>query len=182
MASASVQSTQSRSSTADPPEARGPRYVARRRTLVLLLLLALVGLAAAANYGPLKHYLDARARLEKATADVAALETSNTELQARLSKLLEPGYLEELARQELTYSLPDEDLYIVTGGSEAPAMHSDAGSLGVGGFVPATDSLETGTISGGSTGSETTGSTAGGSQGEQPGFLERLLSRIGGLF
>ena len=78
----------------------------------------------AANYGPVRHYLDARARVERAAAEVAALQERTTELQSQLGKLSQSGYLEDLARQQLTYALPGEELYVVTdtaGAAEAAA-------------------------------------------------------------
>ena len=91
---------------------------------MIVLLGLLVVVAVAANYGPVRHYLDARARVDKAAAEVAALQERTTELQAQLGKLSQSGYLEDLARQQLTYALPGEDLYVVTdaaGAAEAAA-------------------------------------------------------------
>ncbi len=81
---------------------RGRRRAARRLVLVIVLLGLLVVVAVAANYGPVRHYLDARARVDKAAAEVAALQERTTELQAQLGKLSQSGYLEDLARQQLS--------------------------------------------------------------------------------
>ena len=93
---------------------QGRRRAARRLVLVVVMLGLLLVVAAAANYGPVRHYLDARARLDKAAAEVAALEERTADLQAQLGKLSQSGYLEDLARQQLTYALPGEELYVVT--------------------------------------------------------------------
>jgi cell division protein FtsB len=155
----------------------------RRRALIAIVLCLLVGLAVAANYGPLGHYLDARFRLEKRTAEVAALEAHNAELQTQLSRLLQPGYLEELARQELTYALPGEDLYIVTGENPSPTESVAVGDIGIGGVAPASDSRGTTAVSNSATGVESAEETPStDSLGGRPGFLERLLSRVADLF
>jgi cell division protein FtsB len=72
-------------------------------------------LAALANYGPLHSYFDARARLEKANAGIAELTAQKDDLQTELGRLSEADYLESLARQDLSYTRPGEELYIVTG-------------------------------------------------------------------
>ncbi len=142
-----------------------------------------MGLAVAANYGPLTHYVDARSRLEKRTSEVATLAAKNAELQTRLSKLLQPGYLEELARQELTYSLPGEDLFIVTGESTTPTDGTGAGGLGVGGSASRSDPVGANGASGSTTVSGTSDQTTpGDGDNTHPGFLERLLSGIANLF
>jgi hypothetical protein len=147
------------------------------------MLCLLVGLAVAANYGPLTHYLDARSRLERRTTEVAALEGHNAELQTHLSKLLQPGYLEELARQELTYSLPGEDLYIITAEPAVTTESTGSGGIGIGGIAPASDSRGATGVSSVTGDSGTTDQTPpADSLGSKPGFLERLLSSIANLF
>ena len=187
MASMSLESRQSHSGAAGPAEARGPRFAARRRVLIAILLCVLVGLAVGANYRPLAHYVDARARLAKRTAEVAVLKGQNGEMQTRLSKLLQPGYLEELARQELTYSLPGEDLFIVTGDSatatDVPADTGGTGGIGIGGTVSRSDPTATDGGSGATTvPGDTAQTTPAAGQGAKPGFLERLLSGVASLF
>ena len=120
MTNASVTIVPAQSGDIASPASKRPPFAARRRLLVGASLLVLVGLAVLANYGPVRDYRDARARLEERTARVAALEAQKTELQARLGKLSEVGYLESLAREELTYVRPGEDLFIVT----APAKEA----------------------------------------------------------
>lgn len=156
MTNASVTIVPAQSGDIASPASKRPPFAARRRLLVGVSLLVLVGLAVVANYGPVRDYRDARARLEERTARVAALEAQKTELQARLGKLSEVGYLESLAREELTYVRPGEDLFIVT----APAKEA----------VSATDAVV------GEADSALDGTT------DRPGLLERILSAIGGLF
>ncbi len=145
-----------------PTVSRRSPLAARRRALVVVMLLILLGVAVLANYGPIKAYRDAQDRLDKATAEVAKLDAQKTELQSQLGKLTEAGYLESMARQELTYARPGEDLYIITG-SEEEASTADAAE-------PAD----------GATATPDGGATA--APAEQPGLLERIVSSIVGLF
>jgi Septum formation initiator len=162
----------------------------------LLLVIA----ALAANYGPFRHYQDARARLEKTAADVASLEEQKAALLSELGKLNETGYLEGLARQELTYARPDEELYIVTGlpggDSSAPTAEADRADTGGAAPAPGTEigaalpSVAVGATTPGFESATTLGigaSLAGGSisgSGGAPraGLLERIMSAIGGIF
>jgi cell division protein FtsB len=144
--------------------------------LLAVVVCALLGGAAYANYGPLTHYLDAKARLEQRSAEVASQEARNAELQSQVSKLLQPGYLEQLARKELTYALPGEDLYIVTGGSDhTRAVTNQQTSDGAGGqLAPAVPAQADRAAS--------SPVASPGAAGSEPGFFERLLSRIANLF
>jgi hypothetical protein len=108
-----------------------------------------------ANYGPLEAYRDARARLDQATSAVSTLEEKKTQLQSELGRLSETGYLESLAREELTYARPGEQLYIVTGLDEASSGVSDEQSA-----APADT----------------------GSDADRPGLFERALNAILGIF
>jgi hypothetical protein len=112
-------------------------------------------------------------------------------LQAQLGKLSESGYLEDLAREQLTYALPGEDLYIVKQPEDAD-----------GGEVSATESESqpaetTATTAGGASAAQTSvgadapsGADVAGAletSGEQarlpqPGFFERVLMAIAALF
>ncbi len=202
MSNASAHTAPAWSGDAASPGSRRSRCGTRRRLLLLGCLFLLIVVGVAANYGPLRHYQVARDRLEKAAAEVARLEEHKAALQAQLGKLSEVGYLEGLARQELTYARPDEELYIVTGsGSEESAGGSavsdvrpvegsvDSGaaeigetgfapSAGVGAVVPGAGKVTgfgVGAVAPGVEGS--TGDGAG-----QPGFLERVVAAIAGLF
>jgi cell division protein FtsB len=126
--------------------------------LLLLAVLIVVGVAALANYGPLRAYRDAQARLDKATSAVTNLADEKTELQSQLAKLSEAGYLETLAREQLAYTREDEELYIVTGLGEESAQTAD--EAGVAG--------------------ETDDPAAG--SAERPGWIERALSALMSLF
>lgn len=143
---------------------RPPSRAARRRWLILFAVIVVGVVAFLVNLGPLTHYQDARGRLQKTTAKVDALETQKADLQGELAKLSEAGYLETLAREQLTYVRPGEELYIVT----KPA--GDTGSAAVAGAAPAAG------------GTSVTSSADAASAAQSPGFFERALSAIRGLF
>lgn len=114
MSNASVQTASVVSGTGDPTDSRHSHRTARRRLFLLGFFLLVLAVGAVVNFGPVRHFQDARTRLEKVSAVVAGLEEQKATLQAQLAKLSEAGYLEGLAREELTYARPDEELYIVT--------------------------------------------------------------------
>lgn len=196
MTTVSVQSAKRGSCDARSPGNPGPRFAARRRVLLVVSVALLLGVALAANYGPVRHYLDARDRLEIRTAEVEGLKKRNAELRAQVAKLSQPAHLEDLARRELTYALPDEEVYIVTsepgdtpvgsgnagagvGGSIlTPGGAAGASELGVGSHQaqPTTSSSAVVEESG------TSGKQASGASEAGPGILERILSAISNLF
>ena len=190
--------------------------VARRRWLILFAVVVLVAVAILANIGPLTHYRVARARLDNSTAKVDTLTAQEADLQGQLAKLTESGYLETLARQQLTYVRPGEELYIVTNdagatepdggtpvGGAAGAATSNGGTattagsglgaaavsdLGAPGIVGG-DNTNGATTSSGATGTSVSPTGAdsspdGAATGSEssPGFLERAVSAIHGLF
>ncbi len=149
-----------------PAHARSAQ-VGRRRWLILAAVVLLVAVAVGANLRLLTHYQDAQARLQDVTTKVDSLQAQKNELQGELAKLSETGYLETLARQQLTYVRPGEELYIVTdgAGTRAPGQY-DAGHAASSGGV-----AEGAAAEGGGQGS-----------GENQGFLEKIISAIRGLF
>jgi cell division protein FtsB len=202
MSNTSAQTAPAWSGDVTTPDSRRSRRGTRRRLLVLgcLTLLVIAGLSA--NYGPLRHYHVARDRLEKAAAEVADLEGQKAALQAELAKLSETGYLEGLAREELTYARPDEELYIVTGSSAGRSAGSDAAghgdtidtspvpgaadsqeaglmpTVGVGAVVPGA-----GIADGFGIGAVAPGAEVSANGGAGPaGFLERIVAAISGIF
>jgi cell division protein FtsB len=202
MSNTSAQTAPAWSGDVTAPDSRRSRCGTRRRILVLGCLTLLVIAGVAANYGPLRHYQVARDRLENAAAEVADLEGQKAALQAELAKLSETGYLEGLAREELTYARPDEELYIVTGSSAEPIAGSDAAGLGgafdtspvrsaaesqEAGFMPAVGVGAVvpgaGTANGYGVGAVAPGAEVSADGGAGPaGFLERIVMAISGLF
>jgi cell division protein FtsB len=159
---------------------------ARRRWLVLFALVVIAAVAVAVNIGPLTRYQDARARLQGVTADVDALKTQKTQLQAQLAKLSEAGYLETLAREQLSYARPGEELYIVPSVSDASGLGVGAmGDLGEAATTAPPADTETAAGTGSATGvGSATGAGSGdtGAGDRSPGVLERIISGIRGLF
>jgi cell division protein FtsB len=153
------------------PASRRSPFATRRRILVLVLVLAVVGIAALANYGPLRSYREARSRYDSAVAEVEALTQKKAELQSQLGKLTEADYLESLARQELTYARPGEDVYIITDSAEEG---TDAAGVANG----EGESLEGADGAGAADGT----SPATSEPTDEPGLLERALSAFLGLF
>jgi cell division protein FtsB len=161
MAHASAQTADVfRGGISSPARPRSP-FATRRRVLVVASLLLVLGLALAMNYGPIQAYRDAHAHLQAAAAQVSALERQKAQMQAQLGKLSEAGYLESLARQELTYARPGEQVFILTGG--AGSSDASAGAAQNAGDAGDTAPSAPGTAT-------------------HPGFLERLLTAIAGLF
>lgn len=155
---------------AGPSEDRDRRHAGRRLVLVLVLLALVVVVAVGANYGHVRHYFDARQRLEKAAAEVSALQDRTAALQTELGKLSESGHLEDLARQQLTYALPGEELYVLADDPATTAgAESDEGTEGAAATGAGADDTQ----------SPATGDSAapGG-----PGLLERALLAIAALF
>jgi len=126
--------------------------------VVLLIVIAVV-----ANKGPISRYSDARDRLEAKQSEVAALEQRQAELQQQLAKLGQVGHLEGLARKELSYARPGEDLFIV-GGAAGPDQ-------GAGTAEVAADS-DSGAVT----------NPAENDPAAQPGLFERMVGAIRGLF
>jgi cell division protein FtsB len=179
MANTITSSRSSRSDTANRRSQRRPRFAARRRLLLLFFTLVLVGAALLANYGPLEAYRDARARLEQSSTAVSTLEEQKAQLQSELGRLSDTGYLESLAREELTYTRPGEQLYIVTGLDEAtggPEAATDTGATGTAAAGAATDAAATDEAS---TDAAPSGTS---SEAGRPGLFERALNAIRGLF
>jgi cell division protein FtsB len=116
-----------------PPSIRAARVAKRRRLFLLAVGLLLFTLAVLANYGPLHAYMDARSRLYRAATAVAELEATKAELQSELGKLSEADYLESLARQDLSYVRPGEELYIVTNADGGTASGANTGGVSSGG-------------------------------------------------
>lgn len=131
MTKLSVPAGPARSGDTGPEAPRRSPYAKRRTIFLLASVVILLAVAAFANYGPLRSYVDARERLEKATTELAALEERRADLQALMGKLTEAGYLESVAREELTYARPGEELYIITGTGEESDATQTAGKIGL---------------------------------------------------
>jgi cell division protein FtsB len=130
----------------------------RRRVFLLVAVMGILILAGLANYTPLHSYFDAQGRLQKANAGVAVLTAQKDELQTELGRLSEADYLESLARQDLSYTRPGEELYIVTAADTGVTATTVTGgtTLQNGAITPAGGTASSGT----------------------PGLVERVLTPI----
>ena len=166
---------------------------ARRRWLILFAVVVLVVAAIGANIKPLTHFQDATARLGNAAARVDTLEQQKAQLQSRLGRLSETGYLETLARQQMAYVRPGEDLYIVTGASgDATTGTAVIGAMptftakGVGAGIAGAPTVRqpSGTVSSTANGGSgvDSGQTGDPSAVQRPGLFERVISAIRGIF
>lgn len=131
MSNASAPAASTRSGDVGPDLQPRPPYATRRRILILMAIAIVLAVATFSNYGPLQSYQDAHGRLQKATAELASLEKQKADLQAHLGRLTETGYLESLAREDLTYARPGEEVYIITGsrGATEDDAETDGGLL-----------------------------------------------------
>jgi cell division protein FtsB len=133
MANAHLSSMPVRVGTVARPSIRAARVAKRRRLFLLAVGLLLFTLAVLANYGPLHAYMDAKSRLYRAATGVVELQVTKAELQSELGRLGEADYLESLARQDLSYARPGEELYIVTDAGSGVPSGLDTGGLSPGG-------------------------------------------------
>lgn len=99
---------------AEPRPRPGDR---RRRRLVTFLaaFLVLVPLAVLVNLGPYREYAESREKLQGKQAEVALIEEEIAHLQGELGRLETDAHLEALARKELAYARPGEEVFIVKG-------------------------------------------------------------------
>ena len=150
--------------------------------LIGVLFLVLVSAAVAANHGPIRAYYEARTRVQEAQARVAALEEEKARLQTELGRLTEASYLETLAREELAYARPGEELYIVTGTDEGAgaASGAQAGGSGLAGEGSSPAAEGAGAALGAASGTQSGASSSGATP--EPGFFERLVRAFLGLF
>lgn len=158
MAHAHVTQIPARLGGTAPPSVRHPQVVKRRRMLVIVIGLIVVILGVFANYPSLHAYVDVRERLDRANASIEELSALKAELQAELGRLSQADYLESLARQDLSYTRPGEELFIVTGGSSS--------------------AVSTPSSSDGSAAAEGTSDSGVAAQSGTPGFMERVLAPL----
>jgi cell division protein FtsB len=79
-----------------------------------VLLLALFALAATAVY-PLRQYVSQQDRIERLQAKQAALAAENARLETERRRLLDPAYVQQLAKRDYHVVAPGEEAWAVTG-------------------------------------------------------------------
>lgn len=89
---------------------------------MLAALLVVVVVAVLANASPLRGYIASHKRLEAREAQVTALERETAELKKEVDLLKSGSLVEMLARQELNYVRPGEDMFIVPGVSTTTSV------------------------------------------------------------
>ena len=88
-----------------------------------VLLLALFALAATAVY-PLRQYVSQQDRIERLQAKQAALAAENARLETERRRLLDPAYVQQLAKRDYHVVAPGEEAWVVTG---TPAVRRRGG-------------------------------------------------------
>src|SRR5680860_1290447 len=91
------------------------RHEGRRRLLAVgsVLLVVLTGLLV--NWGPYHDYRASQETLHAMQEETAHLRGEVDASEGRVARLKKDGYMEALARKELTYARPGEEVYIVKG-------------------------------------------------------------------
>lgn len=139
--------------------------------VVVLLLAAIV----VANQGPVRDLLRARTQLAAKEKQVADIEKGNEAYKAEIARLQKPGYLEALARKELAYAKPGEDVFIIQGLPPATSPPGGQVTPSVQAAQDAGDAVAVDASAGASTNSGT-------SSGAAPtGWVQRILSAVRGL-
>lgn len=80
----------------------------------ILLLLVLFVLAATAVY-PLRQYVAQQGRIDRLQAKQAALQAANAQLAQERTRLNDPAYVEQLAKQDFHMVKPGEQTWLLTG-------------------------------------------------------------------
>ena len=80
----------------------------------ILLFLVLFVLAATAVY-PLRQYIAQQGRIDQLQAKQAALQQANQQLEQERSRLNDPAYVEQLAKQDFHMARPGEETWLLTG-------------------------------------------------------------------
>jgi cell division protein FtsL len=80
----------------------------------ILLFLVLFVLAATAVY-PLRQYIAQQGRIERLQAKQAALHDANQRLEQERTRLKDPAYVEQLAKQDFHLARPGEETWLLTG-------------------------------------------------------------------
>ena len=108
-----------RSKVRMPKLGLGPQIVA------FLLILGLLGAMA---IEPTRKLMDQRNRIDDATHELAQVNRSNQRLQARIERLRDPDYVDQLARSQAGLVKPGEIAFVVMppGRAAAPARKEAA--------------------------------------------------------
>ena len=79
----------------------------------VIVVLLVLGLAGAMAIQPTRQLLDQRARIEQMTAELRRVERTNQRLEAYITRLNDPDYIEQQARAQLGLVRPGETTHVV---------------------------------------------------------------------
>ncbi|HLI41133.1 MAG TPA: septum formation initiator family protein [Streptosporangiaceae bacterium] len=97
---------------APAPVPRTTRLTGRAALLAVVICAVVLSLAY-----PVREYLDQRRQIGQLVAQRQTMLAQVRNLEARQARLSQPGYIEQLARQELDMCFPGTTCYIVEGSS-----------------------------------------------------------------
>lgn len=89
---------------------RMPKLGLGPQIFVFLLILGLLGAMA---IEPTRKLVDQRNRIDQATQELADVNRSNQRLQARIDRLRDPDYVDQLARSQAGLVKPGEIAFVV---------------------------------------------------------------------
>jgi cell division protein FtsB len=98
---------------------RGMAVVLRRPRLgfglgpQIVAVLLVVGLACAMAIQPTRQLLEQRSRIAQMSSDLSRMERSNKELDRLITRLEDPDYLEQQAREQIGLVKPGETTFVV---------------------------------------------------------------------
>jgi cell division protein FtsB len=96
------------------PAEGGPRPPLGLTPRGAVLVLVMFALAATAVY-PLRQYVSQQDRIERLQAKQQALAAENARLEAERKRLLDPAYVQQLAKRNYHLVAPGEEAWVVTG-------------------------------------------------------------------
>jgi cell division protein FtsB len=79
----------------------------------IFVFLLILGLLGAMAIEPTRKLMDQRSRIEQATQELAEVNRSNERLQARIDRLRDPDYVDQLARSQAGLVKPGEIAFVV---------------------------------------------------------------------
>ena len=79
----------------------------------IFVFLLILGLLGAMAIEPTRKLMDQRNRIDEATHELAQVNRSNQRLQARIERLKDPDYVDQLARSQAGLVKPGEIAFVV---------------------------------------------------------------------
>jgi cell division protein FtsB len=88
----------------------------------VVFIVLVLGLVGAMAIQPTRQLLEQRARIEGMAGDLGRIQALNRKLEARITRLQDPDYIEQEAREKVGLVMPGETTYVVmppSGGKRA---------------------------------------------------------------